>query len=73
MKIDPRHRIVFERPHLQDLTRDYAVMDMHFHSELSDGRASIEDIARRAMELGIGVAVTDHNSKIGRASCRERV
>jgi predicted metal-dependent phosphoesterase TrpH len=62
MKIDPRHRIVFERPHLQDLTRDYAVMDMHFHSELSDGRASIEDIARRAMELGIGVAVTDHNS-----------
>jgi predicted metal-dependent phosphoesterase TrpH len=62
MKIDSRHRIVFERPHLEELTRAYAVVDLHFHSELSDGRASIEDIARRAMQLGIGIAVTDHNS-----------
>jgi len=62
MKIDSLHRIVFERPHLEDLIRTYAVVDMHFHSELSDGHASIEDIARRAMELGIGIAVTDHNS-----------
>lgn len=56
------HRIMFERPHLEDLTQTCAVVDMHFHSELSDGHASIEDIARRALELGIGVAVTDHNS-----------
>jgi predicted metal-dependent phosphoesterase TrpH len=62
MKNDSLHRIVFERPHLEELTRSYAVVDMHFHSELSDGHASIEDIARRAMELGIGIAVTDHNS-----------
>jgi len=47
---------------LEDLTQTCAVVDMHFHSELSDGHASIEDIARRALELGIGVAVTDHNS-----------
>lgn len=56
------HRIMFERPRLEDLTQTCAVVDMHFHSELSDGRASIEDIARRALELGIGIAVTDHNS-----------
>jgi predicted metal-dependent phosphoesterase TrpH len=56
------HKIVFERPCLEDLTRTLTVVDMHFHSELSDGHARIEDIARRAMELGIGIAVTDHNS-----------
>ncbi len=50
MKNDTLHRIVFERPHLEELTRSFAVVDMHFHSELSDGRASIEDIARRAMD-----------------------
>jgi predicted metal-dependent phosphoesterase TrpH len=53
---------MFERPHLEDLTQTCTVVDMHFHSELSDGHASIEDIARRALELGIGIAVTDHNS-----------
>jgi predicted metal-dependent phosphoesterase TrpH len=62
MKFDSMHRILFERPRLEDLSRNYSVVDMHFHSELSDGHASIADIARRAMELGIGIAVTDHNS-----------
>jgi predicted metal-dependent phosphoesterase TrpH len=56
------NRIIFERPQLEDLTQAYTVVDMHFHSELSDGRASIEDIAHRSLELGIGIAVTDHNS-----------
>jgi predicted metal-dependent phosphoesterase TrpH len=35
---------------------------MHFHSHLSDGHDSIEDIAHRALELGTGIAVTDHNA-----------
>jgi predicted metal-dependent phosphoesterase TrpH len=47
---------------LEDLTQTCTVVDMHFHSELSDGHDRIEDIARRALELGIGIAVTDHNS-----------
>jgi predicted metal-dependent phosphoesterase TrpH len=47
---------------LPELRERYAVVDMHFHSHLSDGHASIEDIAQRAMELGIGIAVTDHNA-----------
>jgi predicted metal-dependent phosphoesterase TrpH len=62
MKYESLHRIIFERPKLDELTPQFAVVDMHFHSELSDGHASIEDIARRALELGIGIAVTDHNS-----------
>lgn len=62
MKTDALHRIMFERPHLEELARTHTVVDLHFHSELSDGRARVADIARRAMELGIGIAVTDHNS-----------
>jgi predicted metal-dependent phosphoesterase TrpH len=61
MKMNDAHRIAFERPDLEELTRRGAVVDMHFHSELSDGHASIDAIARRAAELGIGIAVTDHN------------
>jgi len=59
---DSFHKILFERPNLPELREQYAVVDMHFHSHLSDGHASIEDIAQRALELGIGIAVTDHNA-----------
>jgi predicted metal-dependent phosphoesterase TrpH len=62
MTDDTSHRIVFERPNLKELTRRFAVVDMHFHSHLSDGHDTIEDIARCALELGIGLAVTDHNA-----------
>jgi predicted metal-dependent phosphoesterase TrpH len=62
MSFQTSQRIRFERPQLPELTQQFAVVDMHFHSELSDGHDSIEDIAQRAMELGIGIAVTDHNS-----------
>jgi predicted metal-dependent phosphoesterase TrpH len=62
MAVDTTHRIVFERPDLTELKGRYAVVDMHFHSELSDGHDAVEAIARRAADLGIGIAVTDHNS-----------
>ncbi len=62
MAADTAHRILFERPDLPELKRHYAVVDMHFHSELTDGHDAVEAIARRAAALGIGVAVTDHNS-----------
>ena len=62
MSFETSQRIRFERPQLPELTQQFAVVDMHFHSNLSDGHDSIEDIAQRALELGIGIAVTDHNS-----------
>jgi predicted metal-dependent phosphoesterase TrpH len=62
MSLETSQRICFERPQLSELTQQFAVVDMHFHSDLSDGHDSIEDIAQRAMELGIGIAVTDHNT-----------
>jgi predicted metal-dependent phosphoesterase TrpH len=61
MNMNPTHRVLFERPDLNELTRDHAVVDMHFHSQLSDGHDLVEDIAARVLELGIGIAVTDHN------------
>lgn len=55
------HRICFEKPNLNQLTRQYTVVDLHFHSRYSDGSNTIPEIVRRAGKLGIGVAVTDHN------------
>ncbi|KPJ76712.1 MAG: hypothetical protein AMJ54_10595 [Deltaproteobacteria bacterium SG8_13] len=57
----PNHRICFEKPNLSQLTRQYTVVDLHFHSRYSDGSNTIPEIARHAGKLGIGVAVTDHN------------
>ena len=59
------NRICFEKPNLAELTPTYTVVDMHFHSCVSDGMNSIEEIARHAEALNIGVAVTDHNAVDG--------
>ena len=56
------HRILFERPDLNELTQNYTVVDMHFHSNHSDGFNKISSIAARAQELNIGIAITDHNA-----------
>ena len=55
------HRIQFERPNLAELIKQNTVVDLHFHSRYSDGNNTVEAIARKAHELGIGIAVTDHN------------
>lgn len=56
-----QHRIRFERPNLANLKEKHTVVDLHFHSHYSDGHNSIEDIVQKVRELGIGIAVTDHN------------
>ncbi|MGD8741024.1 MAG: PHP domain-containing protein [Desulfobacterales bacterium] len=55
------HRIQFERPNLAELKRENTVVDLHFHSHYSDGFNTVEAIATKAYDLGIGIAVTDHN------------
>jgi predicted metal-dependent phosphoesterase TrpH len=55
------NRILFEKPDIETLNKRYTVVDLHFHSVYSDGSNSIKEIADYAHELGIGVAVTDHN------------
>lgn len=55
------NRILIEKPRLEELTREYTVADLHFHSIHSDGKNTIDEIAERARKLNIGIAVTDHN------------
>ena len=54
-------RVVFDRPDLDRLNRQFTVVDLHFHSHYSDGLNAVAKIARRARKLGIGIAITDHN------------
>ena len=61
MNFDDSHKILFERPELDKLKQQYTVVDMHFHSRYSDGKDPVKAIAQRARQLGIGIAVTDHN------------
>jgi predicted metal-dependent phosphoesterase TrpH len=58
-------RVEFEKPDLSELTHQYTVVDMHFHSRYSDGVNLIKSIVGRAKKFGIGIAVTDHNDITG--------
>ncbi len=60
--MDTLNRIQFEAPPLNALTSGHTVVDLHFHSHFSDGADAVADIAQRARQLGIGVAITDHNT-----------
>ncbi len=55
------NKIVFEKPGLAKLGQTHTMIDMHVHTRYSDGLNSARAIAQRAVELGIGIAVTDHN------------
>jgi predicted metal-dependent phosphoesterase TrpH len=63
--MNQENRILFEKPDIETLNKSYTVVDLHFHSEHSDGSNSIQEIADYAEALGIGVAVTDHNDITG--------
>jgi hypothetical protein len=55
------NRILIEKPNLSTLSREHAVIDLHFHSRHSDGANTVEEIAKRAEKLNIGISITDHN------------
>jgi len=56
------NKIIFEKPDINALNKNYTVVDMHFHSRYSDGNDNVKSIARFASKLGIGLAITDHNT-----------
>jgi predicted metal-dependent phosphoesterase TrpH len=60
--LETHQTIIFEKPPLPALLDSYTVVDLHFHSRYSDGFNSIDAIAERARKLGIGIAITDHNT-----------
>ena len=70
---DPaQHRIQFKIPDLGELTRRHTVVDMHFHTHHSDGHNAVNDIVLHADQLGIGIAITDHNAIRGAVAFTER-
>jgi predicted metal-dependent phosphoesterase TrpH len=60
--MDKLNRIQFDTPDLTALNSRFTVVDLHFHSRFSDGADTVDAIAQRAREIGIGVAITDHNA-----------
>jgi len=59
--MEQENRVEFEKPDFKALTKMYTVVDLHCHSRHSDGACTIKSVAAKARELGIGVAITDHN------------
>lgn len=57
-----REKVRFERPDLTDLKHQgFLSVDMHVHTDHSDGTLSVTNLLKRAEKEGFGVAVTDHN------------
>jgi len=55
-------RVDFKKPNIAFMKKSgFTLVDMHFHSRYSDGLNKIDKIVKRAKQLGIGIAVTDHN------------
>lgn len=55
------HRIQFKKPDLETLSASHTVVDMHFHTQYSDGHNTVGEIHETARRLGIGIGITDHN------------
>ncbi|MBW2990099.1 PHP domain-containing protein [Candidatus Woesearchaeota archaeon] len=52
---------MFQKPGFKELKKDYTLVDMHVHSEYShDCNTPVKNLLKKAKELGIGLAITDH-------------
>lgn len=54
-------KVIFSSPQECKLIEDMTVVDMHCHTNVSDGRDTPSDLINRAKKLGIGLSITDHN------------
>ena len=43
----------------------FTSVDMHLHSNYSDGSANVTSLLKKAKKMGIGLAITDHNEVAG--------
>ena len=63
--MDKTNRVQFEKPNISELIQRYTVVDLHFHTRYSDGSNTVRQVVKRVRQLGIGIAVTDHNDIAG--------
>jgi histidinol phosphatase-like PHP family hydrolase len=55
-------KVRFEVPDLARLRKEgLTAVDMHFHTNHSDGHASVHQVLAKARRAGFGVAIMDHN------------
>jgi len=55
-------KVRFERPDPDSLSAlGYQCVDMHLHTDHSDGRMTVSNAVKKAKRIGIGLAITDHN------------
>src|SRR6056297_3909229 len=59
------NRVLFELPNIKELNQTYTVVDLHFHTRYSDGVDTPHEVVRKARRLGMGIAITDHNTISG--------
>ncbi|MBN2881154.1 PHP domain-containing protein [Candidatus Woesearchaeota archaeon] len=50
---------------LNKLSKGYISVDLHCHTKYSDGVNTVEKMLQTAKDLGIGLAITDHNEVLG--------
>ncbi|HTY46708.1 MAG TPA: PHP-associated domain-containing protein [Methanomassiliicoccales archaeon] len=61
-----KEEIRFERPNLKRLAEEgFTSIDMHLHTDHSDGHMTVERVLKKARDHGFGIAVTDHNEVTG--------
>jgi hypothetical protein len=59
-------RVRFERPAADELAScGFQSVDMHFHTNHSDSHTTVRAAVRMAKKMGIGFAITDHNTISG--------
>jgi predicted metal-dependent phosphoesterase TrpH len=67
-------RILYRTPALADLKKEYAFADMHIHTKYShDSLTNIKHLLKKASELKIGLAITDHSRAEGAIeACKQK-
>lgn len=53
--------VIFLHPHEHKELKDMKIVDMHCHTDISDGRNTAEEMIEKAKKLNIGISITDHN------------
>ena len=53
--MDEENKVLFEKPKINELKKEYTVVDMHFHTRYSDGINQVKAIVNKTKKLGIGI------------------